>query len=136
MAEGDEGQRRLAAEAFSKGYLHAPDFPERDPLRFNAEIELLMSHPRESVQLLFGVPRSYQDITDQLGNIRCPTLIIWAPYDSRPEMGEKMAAAIPGAKLVIIENAGHHVNVDAPETTSTAIKAFLDELAQAAGSRG
>lgn len=128
MAEGDEEERRTAATQFAKGYLHAPDFPERDPERFEAEIELLLSHSRESVTRLFDVPKSYTDITPQLGDIKCPTLVIWAPYDSRPAMGEQMAAATPGATLVTIPNAGHHVNVDAPDATSAAIKAFLGQV--------
>ncbi|WP_327751859.1 alpha/beta hydrolase [Sphingobium sp. SJ10-10] len=129
MAEGDEGQRRKAATDFATGYLHAPDFPERDPKRFADEVDLLLSHSKQSVQLLFCVPRSYVDITPRLGDIKCPTLIIWAPHDSRPALGEQLAAAIPGAKFVMIPNAGHHVNVDAPQETSAAIKAFVTRFA-------
>jgi len=129
MAEGSDDERRHAAVEFSKGYLHAPDFAERDPQRFENEIDVLLSHSRESIQMLFDVPKSYVDITPCLGAISCPTLIIWAPFDSRPTLGEQMAAAIPGAKLVTIENAGHHVNVDAPAETSAAIKAFATALA-------
>ncbi|RXR23092.1 alpha/beta fold hydrolase [Sphingobium fluviale] len=128
MAEGNECERREAAITFSKGYLHAPDFAERDPQRFENEIGVLLSHSRKSVQMLFNVPRSYVDITPRLGEIKCPTLVIWAPYDSRPALGEQMAAATPGAKLVTIANAGHHVNVDAPEETTAAIKAFTSTL--------
>lgn len=129
MAEGDESQRRKAAADFALGYFHAPDFAERDPQRFADELEVLLSHSRESVRLLFGVPRSYVDITPRLGDIKCPTLIIWGPYDARPALGEQLAAAIPGAKLVTIPNAGHHVNVDAPDATSAAIRAFATQLA-------
>lgn len=124
LAEGDDAQRRAAAREFALGYLHAPDFSERDPKRFADEVDVLLSHSRESVRLIFGVPRSYIDITPRLGEIKCPTLIIWGPYDARPALGEQIAASIPGAKLVMIPNAGHHVNVDAPDATSAAIKAF------------
>lgn len=129
MAEGSDDERRRAAVEFSKGYLHAPDFAERDPQRFDSEIDVLLSHPRASVQLLFDVPKSYVDITPRLGDISCPTLIIWAPFDSRPALGKQMAEAIPGAELVTIPNAGHHVNVDAPAETAAAIRAFATQVA-------
>lgn len=128
MAKGTDEERRRAAVDFSKGYLHAPDFPGRDPERFETEIDVLLSHPPETVQMLFDVPKSYVDISPRLGDINCPTLIIWAPFDSRPALGEQLAAAIPGAQLVTIANAGHHVNVDAPAETSAAIKAFATSL--------
>lgn len=128
MAEGADDARRRAAADFATGYLHAPGFADREPRRFSDEVDVIMSHPRESMGLIFGVPISYVDITPRLGEIRCPTLIIWAPYDSRPGLGAELAAAIPGATLVIIPETGHHVNVDAPEATSAAIMDFATHL--------
>lgn len=123
--EPDETVRRAAAVDFAAGYFHAPDFVEREPQRFAEEIDVILSHPRESVGLLPCVPESYADITPRLGGLTCPTLIVWASHEARPLLGADLAAAIPGARLVTIQNAGHHVNVDAPEETSRAIETFL-----------
>lgn len=123
--EQDEAVRRAAAIEFASGYFHAPDFVEREPQRFAAEVDVILSHPRESVGLLPCVPESYVDITPRLGEISCPTLIVWASHEARTRLGAELAAAIPGAELVTIENAGHHVNVDAPEETSKALELFL-----------
>jgi pimeloyl-ACP methyl ester carboxylesterase len=123
--EENENLRREAAIAFATHHFHSPGFVEREPLRFSAEIDVMLSHPRESVRLLPGVPKSYVDITPRLGAITCPTLILWAAHEGRPTLGSTLAAAIPGADLVTIPNAGHHVNVEAPEETSAALEMFL-----------
>jgi pimeloyl-ACP methyl ester carboxylesterase len=129
-AERDEAVRRAAAIEFAGGYFHAPGFIEREPQRFANEIDVILSHPRDSVRLLSGVPRSYVDITPRLGDISCPTLIVWASHEARPALGADLAAAIPRARLVSIQNAGHHVNVDAPAATSKAIETFLRSIEQ------
>lgn len=123
--EENDAVRRDAAIAFATGHFHSPGFAERDPDRFAAEIDVMLSHRRESVMLLSGVPKSYVDISPRLGAIACPTLILWATHDGRPTLGSTLAAAIPGANLVTISNAGHHVNVEAPEETSAALEFFL-----------
>lgn len=128
--ERDEVVRRDAAIAFAKGHFHAPGFIERAPERFATEIDVILSHSRESVALLPGVPKSYVDISPRLGEISCPSLILWAEFDGRPTLGAALAAAIPGGDLVTISNAGHHVNVDAPEETSAALEAFLRSISR------
>jgi pimeloyl-ACP methyl ester carboxylesterase len=126
--EQDESVRREAAIAFAAGHFHAPGFIEREPTRFASEIEVILSHPRESVRLLPQVPKSYVDISPRLSEIACPTLIIWAEHDGRPGLGATLAAAIPGAELIMIPNAGHHVNVDEPAATSAALESFLRKI--------
>jgi pimeloyl-ACP methyl ester carboxylesterase len=123
--EKDEVARRATAVEFAAGYFHAPSFVEREPARFSEEIDVILSHPRESVTLLSCVPQSYDDIISRLGEISCPTLIVWASNEARKTMGADLAAAIPHAQLVTIEDAGHHVNVDQPQATSRAIEQFL-----------
>lgn len=123
--EKDDAVRRAAVIDFAAGYFHAPGFVEREPERFAAEVDVILSHPRDSVKLLPCVPASYVDITPRLGEISCPTLIIWASEEARKSMGADLAAAIPGARLVTILDAGHHVNVDQPEATSAALEEFL-----------
>lgn len=123
--EQDEEVRRETAIEFAEHYFHAPGFAQREPARFASEIDVILSHSRNSVGFLSGVPRSYVDITPHLSEITCPTLILWAEHDARPQLGSVLASAIPDCRLVMIENAGHHVNVDAPEETSEAIEEFL-----------
>lgn len=123
--EPDEIIRREAAVDFAKDYFHVPGFAEREPERFSEEIDVILSHPRASVGLLPCVPVSYVDIMPRLSEIACPTLIVWASHEARATLGADLAATISGAKLITIQNAGHHVNVDAPTETSQALERFL-----------
>ena len=67
------------------------------------------------------------DLHDQLAAIRCPTLIIHGNSDPMPETyAEKIHESIEGSELVIAENSGHWLFVDATETFSTSVGEFLD----------
>ena len=45
-----------------------------------------------------------------------------------PAIGERMAADIPGARLEVIERAGHLVNIEQPERFTQDLIAFAEEL--------
>ena len=124
--EPDETKRRKATEEFVTRIFHDPGFAARAPHRAEMEIKLILGHPRESAKFLPGVPKSYVLLTsEQLASISCPTLIIWAEYENRPGLGAELASLIPDCALVIIKDAGHHVNLDQPEATSRAIEEFV-----------
>lgn len=55
--ERDESMRRAAAIKFASGHFHAPGFIEREPERFAAEINVMLSHPRDSAQPCFWLFR-------------------------------------------------------------------------------
>jgi pimeloyl-ACP methyl ester carboxylesterase len=126
--EPDEKLRRCAVEAFATAVFHAPGFAEREPARFATEIDVFLSHPRGAAKLLCGVSAHYDEVLDRLSEISCPYLVIWGECDGRPEMGQTIAGAVPNAELLMVPNAGHHVNVDAPDTCSAAIKRFALKL--------
>lgn len=70
---------------------------------------------------------SRDDATGVLGTIRCPTVIIcgredaWCPVS----VHEQMAAAIPHAKLIVIEECGHMAPVEQPDAVSAALRDLL-----------
>jgi pimeloyl-ACP methyl ester carboxylesterase len=66
-------------------------------------------------------------VYEQLGSIKCPTLVIVGEQDvaTVPAKAERIAAAIPGAKLVRIPNAGHTSTVEEPGAVTKAIEEFL-----------
>lgn len=68
---------------------------------------------------------------DNLGNIAVPTLLLFGDVDplTPPTVGEYMRERIAGAKLVIIEDAGHMTNLERPEAFNKAVLAFLTSLA-------
>src|SRR4030095_3128729 len=61
-----------------------------------------------------------------LGDVRSPTLVVWGADDRVVplECGERYAKALPAAKLVVIEKAGHLVDMERPEDVARAVIDF------------
>jgi pimeloyl-ACP methyl ester carboxylesterase len=74
-------------------------------------------------------------VIESLPDIRVPSLIVVGENDT-PFLAasDYMAARIPGAKKVVIPNAGHAANIDNPDAFNEALTAFLKaaRLAEAA----
>jgi pimeloyl-ACP methyl ester carboxylesterase len=71
------------------------------------------------------------DATPRLGALSgLPTLVVSAFHDriARPEFGRALAAGIPGARYLEIENAAHGVPIERPEHIN---KLLLEHFAQA-----
>ena len=66
------------------------------------------------------------DTRDLLPRIDVPTLLLWGDDDRRSPMdvAEQFHAAIPGAELVIIPNAGHVSNMEQPEAFNGHVRRF------------
>ncbi len=67
------------------------------------------------------------DAAPLLPTIQCPTLVLTGRQDawSGPAQHEAMAAAIPGAQLVIVENSGHMTTMEQPQAVSAALATWL-----------
>jgi pimeloyl-ACP methyl ester carboxylesterase len=66
------------------------------------------------------------DVMDRLGEIRCPTLAICGTADrlTPPKYSTYLRDNITGARLSLIEGAGHMVMLEQPEAVSQAIADF------------
>jgi pimeloyl-ACP methyl ester carboxylesterase len=62
-----------------------------------------------------------------LGLIDCPTLVLCGRQDARTPvmLHEEIAAAIPGAKLVVLEECGHMSTLERPDLVTAALRAWL-----------
>ncbi|HEY4234214.1 MAG TPA: alpha/beta hydrolase [Lacipirellulaceae bacterium] len=67
------------------------------------------------------------DMTSLLPTIKVPTLVIVGEHDaiSPPEEMKAIAAAIPGAELVVIPDAGHMTTMENPRAVNAALAAFV-----------
>lgn len=72
-----------------------------------------------------------EGVTDQLGQIEIPTLIIVGDQDvaTVPAKSELMHAGISNSKLIVIPGAGHTSTVEEPVAVTNAITEFLTNLA-------
>ncbi len=64
---------------------------------------------------------------DQLEKITTPTLVVWGRDDKILPLkdGRHIAAQIPGARIVIIDNSGHITSVEQPRGFLTALEDFI-----------
>ena len=71
------------------------------------------------------------DRRESLAAIDCPTLLIAGSEDKNapPEVMEKMAAKISGARYVLLEGPGHLMNMEEPEAFNETLRRFLDDTA-------
>jgi 3-oxoadipate enol-lactonase len=67
-------------------------------------------------------------VTARLPEVRCPTLVVAAELDLLKPLADsrRIADAIPGAELVVVEGAGHAVVVEQPARISAELLRFLE----------
>jgi 3-oxoadipate enol-lactonase len=70
----------------------------------------------------------HMDLTPGLAGISAPTLIIAGAQDptTPPEHGERIAAAVPDARLEVLDPAAHLANVEQPEAVTRLILEHLE----------
>lgn len=70
------------------------------------------------------------DFSDRLGALRVPTLVITGRDDhfAPPDKAEDVQRRIAGARLAVIEDAGHMLTSEQPAAFNAAVEQFLAEL--------
>lgn len=135
--EGKANREKFAKNAIEKGLSWVADEmvpkllrPQPDPAVVK-EVRSLISvgTPAGVAAAQRGMARR-PDSTPTLAAIACPTLAIVGEQDqlTAPAESEKMAAAVKGAKLVKVPNAGHLSNIESPDAFNAALVAFVDGL--------
>lgn len=92
--------------------------------------EELVIHARnwEALCLYAWHPYMYNpQLKNWLGRIKLPTLVLWGESDRivTPEYGRAYAGLIPGASFELIEEAGHHPEIEQPDRFAERVAAFL-----------
>jgi pimeloyl-ACP methyl ester carboxylesterase len=73
-------------------------------------------------------------VINSLPEIKVPVLVIVGANDSPfLNAADYMAARIPNATKVVIQNAGHAVNIDQPTLFNQAVRQFLEKLEENVG---
>jgi 3-oxoadipate enol-lactonase len=67
------------------------------------------------------------DVTDRLGRLRVPTRVVAGAEDpgTPPEVGRRIADAVPDADLVVLDDAAHIANVAVPGPFNAAVREHL-----------
>jgi pimeloyl-ACP methyl ester carboxylesterase len=72
---------------------------------------------------------SAEDVRDVLPRVDVPTLLVYGDRDVRAPLtvAETLHAAISGSRLVVLPDAGHVCNIEAPHEFNDAVRDFLDD---------
>lgn len=91
---------------------------------------LAMSNQAPGLQAAIRAMMTRPDSTSLLPAIRVPTLVVTGEEDVLipPEIGTRMAGAIPQALFVSIPRAGHLASLEQPQAFNAALLRFLDGL--------
>ena len=110
--------------------------PEGEPARCFVDVP---SDPSERVDTLaqfiwaqactgkFVWPIADRGFKNRIHRIAAPTLIIWGKADRivAPKYAQEFAQRIAGARVDLIDNAGHLPQLEQPEAVAKAIRGFL-----------
>jgi pimeloyl-ACP methyl ester carboxylesterase len=104
-------------------HLLGPDAPA-DLLK---EVTEIMAEVRPAGYRAAAIALGQTDLTALLETIDVPTLVIHGEHDTvvPPDTGRFLAENIPGARLVLIPNAGHVSNQEHPQAFNAAVRQFL-----------
>lgn len=105
-----------------------PEFPRTNPERAEELLEQIATTPPEGYAACCEALATF-DVTDQLERIVVPTRVIIGADDavSPPSVGRALRDGIPGADIVVIDDAAHIANVAQPETFNTAVLEHLEK---------
>jgi len=100
--------------------------PKSPPAAFDRLVASMTALHKESYIKTIEATTQYDRVAD-LPKIKVPTLLVFGADDrlTPPAIGRQMAAAIPGSKLVIIEDAGHLPNIERPQAFNAPVLDFL-----------
>jgi len=101
-------------------------FTDAAPQSLRDEMSAIVSDLHPIGFRLMALSSAEVDTRDLLPKIDVPTLVLWGDDDRRSPMqvAEQLHAAIPGAELAIIRNAGHVSNMEQPEVFNGHIRRF------------
>jgi pimeloyl-ACP methyl ester carboxylesterase len=119
----EERGKALAEAAFTKGYL------AQHPEIITSMIESRRQRPIDSAAFARRMKAIVEhDAYERLPQIHCPTRVITGRDDALIawENSRLIAERIEGAKLIVLEPAGHCFWLEQPEQSQTAIAQFLD----------
>lgn len=102
---------------------HDPDRFRVDPASLPPEAQAAMAANGAAMGAYTGGSPTDPTLADRLAGIAVPTLVLWGASDGivDPGYGQAYAAAIPGARFVLIPDAGHQPQLEAPDATLRAI---------------
>ena len=92
-------------------------------------VTLRSTPPQGYIGCCYAIPTI--DVTDRLGEVRCPALVIAGESDpgTPVAMAQEIHAAIPSSEFAILRSASHLCNLEQPKEFNRVLLSFLDKVA-------
>lgn len=110
--------------------------PKASPAAFQKLTDSMSALHKDSYIKTIEASTHFDRVPD-LPNIRVPTLLLYGADDTLtpPALGQGMAEKIPGAKMVVIPDAGHLPNIEQPKAFNSPVLEFLKRHRERARNR-
>ncbi len=107
---------------------YRPDAFRIDLASLPDQQKAMMAANRAALQAYGGTTMTDPGLLSHLPDISVPTLVVWGEADRifPPEHGQAYAAGIPGARLVVIPEAGHLPQLENPDRLLRAVWDFAE----------
>lgn len=88
--------------------------------------DALRAGPLNLLRATWAIHRA--DLSAELAQITCPTLVVWGEHDMlvSARFGQRLHAALPGARWALVKGAGHNPMWDRAEAFNRLVVDFLD----------
>jgi len=108
----------------------SPDTVDHRPEQARFLRQMMESCPAPTIEHALAALRDRPDMSEELPKIATPTLIVVGDADSITpiSVAEAMQRKIPGAKLAVINGAGHMSPLEQPSQVNRAIRQLIDAL--------
>ena len=128
LAEG----MQFAVESISKNLLAEATLRDKPEVVERVTDMVLHTDPFGAAAAQLGMA-ARRDYSDELAKITVPTLIIAGREDGvrKPEDAEFIHRTIRGSQLVVMDDAGHLMNMEQPEMFNGALVTFLHSVSEA-----
>lgn len=125
------------ADFFSLGFpelaqlsYYTPDAFRIDPTTMSPQARQDMAGNRAALAVYAGDPSMVDPtLLGRLLALSVPTLVVWGDSDRivTPEHGQAYAAAVPGARLVVLPRTGHLPQLESPQALRDVVWSFVGE---------
>ncbi len=130
LRKGLLGSRKTAAETINQTGFHTKFIKEHKGFLREFTEETIKCPEHVVISALESWVQDY-DVTDKLGQIDIPVLIITGDADGQmdPKNSQYMKEHIKNSQLVVLKpQIGHHTMLEAPDDFNRAVKGFIDKL--------
>ena len=105
-------------------------FDDTTPRHDVEQIRRIMLDTRPEGMLAMLDAFADADLTDVLGEVAVPTLLLYGEQDQRspPHVAESLHSSIPTSRLVFVAGVGHEVMVQAPAVFDHEVRSFLHHV--------